>query len=110
MKAHRLSKSLGGRIVLPFALALVIVFAIASYYLGQTVRSEGLRELRERAGLLAGTIAYNAELPLLARDSRALGTLLEGASRDPDLVAAEIQDEAGVRLARFAPAGRAGFS
>ena len=106
MKAHRLSNSLGVRIVLPFALALVIVFAIVSYYLGQTVRAEGLRELRERAGLLAGTIAYNAELPLLARDSRALGTLLEGASRDPDLVAAEIQDEAGVRLARFAPAGR----
>ncbi len=106
MKGHRLSNSLGVRIVLPFALALVIVFAIASYYLGQTVRAEGLRELRERAGLLAGTIAYNAELPLLARDSRALGTLLEGASRDPDLVAAEIQDEAGVRLARFAPAGR----
>ena len=40
MKAHRLSNSLGVRIVLPFALALVIVFAIASYYLGQTVRAK----------------------------------------------------------------------
>ncbi|HEV8337029.1 MAG TPA: ATP-binding protein [Candidatus Polarisedimenticolia bacterium] len=97
----RLFNRLTVRMVLPFAVALIAVLGVTTFFLGRTVRAEGLRELNERASLLAETLAYNAELPLLARDSEALRTLLEGARRDPDLLEASVFDSEGRALARF---------
>ncbi len=101
-------KSLAARIVLPFAVALVAVFGAASAYLGHTVREEGIRELMERGKLVADTLAYNAELPLLARDVPSINALLEGAGSSSDLLEAAVFDAEGRMLASFAPQGSAG--
>jgi C4-dicarboxylate-specific signal transduction histidine kinase len=85
MKQRRFGSSLALRIVLPLAAALVAVFGFAAVILGTSVRDEALRELTDRARLLASTLAYNAELPMLARDSVALEALLAGAGRAPDI-------------------------
>ncbi|HKQ60404.1 MAG TPA: ATP-binding protein [Candidatus Polarisedimenticolaceae bacterium] len=91
------------RIVTPLVVALVVVFAVTLVFLGRTIRTENLRELRERAQLLADTLAHQAELPLLAGDTEALRTLLEGASRDQDVFRAEVLDARRQALARYAP-------
>jgi signal transduction histidine kinase len=98
-----LRKRLAVRVVVPFAIALVVVFALTAAYLGRSIRDAGLRELRDRGALMADTIAYNAELPLLAGDGRALTALLEGASRYPDLLEAVVLDRSGAVVARFVP-------
>jgi signal transduction histidine kinase len=110
MRRLRLLNRLAFRMVLPFAVALIAVLGTTTFFLGRTLRTEGLRELNERASLLAETLAYNAELPLLARDSEALRTLLEGARRDPDLLEASVFDAEGRVLAQFTAAARLGAS
>ena len=105
--AHTLRGSLAVRIVLPIAIALVLVFALGSFYLGRTVQEEGRRELVERARLLADTLAYSAELPLLARDTRSLSALAEGTGRNLDVVRVSVADVSGKNLAAFqAPSGQ----
>lgn len=106
-RVHRLRRSLAFGIVAPFAVALVLVFSAAAIYLGRTVRQEGLRELAERAQLLADTLAYNAELPMLARDAGSVRLLLEGAAREADLLQVSAFDAQGHELALFSPSGRA---
>jgi len=96
-------KRLAVRIVVPFAIALVVVFALTAAYLGRSIKEAGLRELRDRGELLADALASNAELALLAGDTRAASALLEGASRYPDLLEAELLDRGGSVVARFVP-------
>jgi HAMP domain-containing protein len=106
MNAFRLRNGLALRIIAPFAVALVVVFSLAAFLLGRTVRDEGLRELKERAQLLADTLAYNAELPLLASDVDSLEALLGGAARDSDLLHVAALDARGREVASFSPPGR----
>lgn len=108
MSLRRLRRSLAFRIVLPLGAALIAVFSLAALVLGRTVRSEGLRELRQRGQLLTDMLAYNAELPLLAGDTTSLSALLAGAARDPDLLQAAVFDADGRALATFSPSGRVG--
>jgi signal transduction histidine kinase/CheY-like chemotaxis protein len=103
-------RRLAFRIVVPFAIALVLVFGLTAAYLGRSIRNAGLRELRDRGELLADTLAYNAELPLLAGDTAALTALLEGASRYPDLMEAEVLDRADRVLAKIPTADPRGLA
>jgi signal transduction histidine kinase len=100
-------KRLAVRIVVPFAIALVVVIGLTAAYLGRSIKEAGLRELEDRGRLLADTIAYNAELPLLAGNTQALTALLEGAGRYPDLLEATVLDRDGTVVARFVPPGAA---
>ncbi|MBI4241138.1 MAG: response regulator, partial [Candidatus Rokubacteria bacterium] len=102
---RRFRRRLAFRMVFPFAASLVVVFATLTLYLGRAVRDEGLRELRDRASIVAEMIAHNAELPLLARDARSLQTLLEGAT-GPDLIGIAILDAAGTVVSQYSPPGR----
>ena len=87
------------RTVVPFAAALTVVFTFSILYFGETLRREGLRDLSARGQLLAETLAYNAELPILARDITGLVTILDGALRDPDVQLVTAYDENGDRIA-----------
>ena len=97
-------RSLAVRLVAPLVVALAILSTVAVFALGGTVRDEGRRDLSERAALLASTLAYNAELPLLARDARGLDALLAGACRIDDVTSASVLDAEG-RVVASAVAG-----
>ncbi|HEX4824798.1 MAG TPA: ATP-binding protein [Candidatus Polarisedimenticolaceae bacterium] len=95
--SHRtpFARSLAVRLVSPLAVALALLCAVGVVVLGNTVRSEGKRDLSERAEIIAGTLAYNAELPLLARDVGGLKALLDGAARTRDVSSAAVLDASG---------------
>jgi signal transduction histidine kinase/ActR/RegA family two-component response regulator len=99
MQLAAIARSLAVRLVAPLACALVILCLAGVIVLGGTVRDEGRRELSERAEIVASTLAYNAELPLLARDMNGLQALLEGVARSRDVTSAAVQDAAGHVLA-----------
>ena len=101
-RRRSLHRSLAVRLVAPLTVALAVLCALGVIVLGGTVRDEGRRELAERAEIVASTLAYNSELPLLARDGAGLEALLEGAVRARDVAGAAILDDGGRVVASVA--------
>ena len=99
-----LTRSLAFRLAAPLSLAMIAIAAGVGVYLGRSVRDEGLRELGERAELLASTLAANAELPLLAGDADALTALLTAARADVDVLDAAVLARDGRVVARVGEA------
>ena len=99
-RLRTLARSLAFRLAAPLSLAMIAIVAGVGVYLGRSVRDEGLRELSERADLLASTLAANAELPLLAGDTGALTTLLAAASAGEDVLQAAVVARDGRVVAR----------
>jgi len=102
MARHRLAF----RMVVPFAAALTLVLTGAVWYVGETLQTEGLRDLEIRGQLLVDTLAHNAELPILAGDVTAIQNVVKSAVSDDDVRRILVRDRENTTLTELSIGSR----